>query len=175
VGATTANVIPDVLKVSTGNQLWLIDITGGVPATDRILTFTDTLATAAAIPALTGPANEAVIPVNGQTGVAYNQTLSWAPASLASGYQVQIAYDTTFLQLAVPTMNLAFAQGVIPGLPVNWVVGPTAVAPGIINYQPGQTFYWRVRTSVPFFSQWSEMRSFNVQSLAAVAPSFPHR
>jgi len=159
VGATTANVAPDVIKVSGGYQLWFTDITGGVPAVNRILTFTDALAPATAIPAITAPADGALVQVNNLTGVAYQTTISWNASSLATAYAVDIALDSAFTNRVVAAGAVVF-PAVIPGLPVNVIIGPGALAPFNIAFQPGQKYYWRVRATAPFFSGYTPTFTF---------------
>jgi hypothetical protein len=165
IGATNVNVAPDVIKVSAGNTLWFTDVVG----VNRILTYTDSLAVASAAPALQRPVDGALVQVNNLTGIAYNITLQWASSSFATQYLVDIAQDSAFTQWAVAAgvYNVPLASF---GAPIQLTTtGPTGFL--AIAYQPGQTYYWRVRASAPFLTQNSQTFSFRIQPGQAMVPA----
>jgi len=166
LGINDASRIPNVLKASAGNQLWFVD---SAPAADRVLSFTDTLAPATAVPVITFPADGALLQVNRQTGVAYQTTISWNAAALATAYAVDIALDSAFTNRVVAAGAVVFPT-VIAGLPVNVIIGPGAAAPFNIGYQPGQTYYWRVRAVAPFFSAYSDTMTFSIMPAQGMVP-----
>ncbi len=155
-----ANVVPNVLKVSAGNQLWFIDnsATGGA---DRIITYTDALASS--VPVLTNPLDTSLIQVNNLTGIAYDVTLQWTGATGATAYRIQVALDSAF--------NNVVLDNPWGGFPLLQRMGPGQAAPWTLNYQPGQTYYWRIRATAPFYSGWSTAFSLNVQPGQALVPA----
>jgi hypothetical protein len=80
--------------------------------------------------------------------------------SNATAYTIDIAYDSAFTQ-----MITSFALNA-PTLSAT--VGPNG-APQI-NWQPGTSYYWRVRATAPLGSPWSGTRSFDIQPGAALVP-----
>jgi hypothetical protein len=155
VGASVLNVVPDVIKVSAGNTLWFTD----VAAPDRILTYTDSLAPLSAAPVLQNPIDGAIVQVNNLTGIAYNITLIWANASFATSYRVEIALDSAFTNPVTPAGGVPVVAN--PALLSQLVsVGPTGTI--VVNFQPGQQYFWRVRADLPFFSAYSATFSFTI-------------
>jgi hypothetical protein len=166
---TAATKVPDVLKfsvdpASVGNQVWFTDdaAAGLTPAYDQILTLTDDLIVT---PPTIFSKDGVLIQVNRETGIAYNTTLSWNAASLAYSYSLQIAYDAAFTRLYTTATVTSY-------LPViNVVIGPLTGGGAIyVGYQPGETFYWRVRAILPYFSPWAGGYSITVQPIRAPVP-----
>lgn len=168
VGITYASATrqPDVLKFSAdpsspGNKIWFTDAYGaGVPRLNQIITLTDVLAvTAPTLENKSGP----LVQVNKQTGSAYNFTISWTRPDGALGYEVQISGDSAFNNIYADVLVMDNSN--YPHV----TVGPTG-ANITFNYQPGETFFFRVRVISPFYSQWSTAGSLNVQPIQASVP-----
>jgi hypothetical protein len=157
-GILAAN--PDALKVA-GNTLYFTDIFGGVPATDRIVTYNDPLAVVTVIPVITAPADNYLVQVNGQTGVVTPVTVVFTGASLATNHAVEIARDAAFTQ---PLTGAGAAIGLFT---TNFTVPTLAGTPALI---PGQTYYYRIRANAPLFSNYSVVRTFKVQPFIAAVP-----
>ncbi len=163
---------PDVLKASAGNQIWFIDTYGvytGNTYLDRIITYTDIIYAQA--PAPVSPVEKYLIQVNKQTGTAYDVTLIWtnvASSYYIGGYQLQVAKDKDFTVLVLNqddagTINTAYSQ-------YHQIIGPHQLAPWLLQYQPGETYYWRVRVSSPLYSKWSSTYTLEVQPAPPPVP-----
>lgn len=166
---------PDPLKFSLdatlgyGNKIWVTDALGcdaadlwvtPTPAPDQIMVFTDTLVTYA-VPILSKA--EILIEVNRETGYAYNANVSWT-AIPYKYYEFEVFYDracTHFFD------SDTFFSG--ERTTIDITVGPHS-ADFPINYQPGESFYYRVRVATPFYSPWSEVHSLDVQPIRAPIP-----
>jgi len=145
---------PSALRVSsdaTGNKLWAIDNVAEI-----LVSFIDTMVKVT--PTLSSPLNNTKVPINSIAGGAYTVAYTW-PAiegvTPGSTYQIDISLDSAFTQIIFT--NAAVAAG-----PPVIVTVPAAV------YNPGTTYYWRVKVSAPVSSAWSEVRTFTVESAPAV-------
>lgn len=194
----TGNVSPNAMKFSAdasglvGNKIWFIDSNGrgpgsvysyhwssfGKPLADQIVVYTDTLAVAT--PTLTSK-NGALIQVNKQTGRAYDYDIVFSEPSVAYGYQVQVAADSAFNNVVADTtydLSTAWWSNALKHYsPVTCTIGPDATATNTpyhrylqILYQPGETYYYRVRAIVPYYSPWSSTNSLTIQPIQAPVP-----
>ena len=153
------NQTPQALKVASGTKLWAVD-TGA----ERIVNFTDDIAVAGPTPQ--SPADEATIPVNPESGQAYDVTFTWERQnSKVSAVDLEIATDMDFDALVYQNEFTGITSSV-----KAVVVGPTQSTPNAASFMPGTTYYWRVRTSAtgPVLSPWSEIYSFAVDSIGVV-------
>jgi len=153
--------LPQALKVSAGStKLWAMDVDN-----DKLYVYTDTLAEAG--PTLAGPADGAVIAVNPVSGNAYDVSFTWERPSLATKYDLYIAFDEAFTESA--TSKTGYDPAGDPST-VSYVVGPGGTT--VYSYMPGTTYYWRVRCSSdgPVYSPFSEVRSFTIEELAVKLP-----
>ena len=145
-------VVDETLSVTgSKNVLFSIDTYGsGAPGSrvDRIVTFTDTLATEVVV---TSPDDGAIFPRVSDV------TLEWETLTGARGYLWQIARDARF-SLVADQDNSAY---------------PTDTSTAL---RAGQTYYWRVRVSLdsalvsgvapvgnPLLSRWSATRTFTTE------------
>jgi len=87
--------------------------------------------------------------------------LMWSRPSLAKAYTVEIALDSAFVSKLAITNS-----GNISGSDASMAM----VLTGSSVFNPGSTYYWRVRAYLPITSAWSETRSFTIQPLAAAVP-----
>jgi hypothetical protein len=147
------NASPQGLRVSTGSvKLWAID-----NAADKVFSFTDTASTVG--PTLTGPADGAEIPINFETGLAQDVIFTWDRLSVASDYDLYIAFDSGFTQMLTTTTVASTSSTVVK------VLGPYQ---GSIFYHPETTYYWKVRERAvsggTWYSPWSATRSFTTLS-----------
>jgi hypothetical protein len=135
--------------------LYTIDTTG---ATDTVRYFQDTLALAH--PILTGPADGALIQLTSAfMGTSQNVNFTWNRISLATSYLLFIALDSGFTQpIGVSPVVVASTQSIVSSI----------VAGG--NFNPGNTYYWRVMALAPMSSGFSETRSFTIVANAASVP-----
>jgi len=153
LGVGTAS--PNALDVSTG-KLWAIKTN----SFQALYMLADTLA--AAGPALTGPADKSSVITN--NGGATVVIPTWTRPANATGFTVQLAYDSAFTQqITITGSPFAFPT-------TNCAIGGPSAANGV-TLIPGTTYYWRVRASSPLSSPWSEVRTFTVQPLAAAVPA----
>jgi hypothetical protein len=156
---------PKALKASTGStKLWAV---GTEAAT--LSSFVDAISDAA--PTMKSPADNFNIPVNPGTGQAYNVTYSFDRQNTSvSAVQLQISTDDTFDGIVY---NNTFT-GIITTTTAA-VIGPTGATNLVVDYMPGNTYYWRVRTAAagPMYSPWSATRSIKVDSPVAFTPTSP--
>lgn len=159
------------ISVASGvNRLWAIDADAGVSeesgdsgtvTNDEVYSFDDTLAVG---PTVTGPAADAVIPVNPVSGNTYSVTFTFNRPSLATDYTLQVALDDKFTQLINST-----TFGLVAGTPAGFdpALSPvaTTLAAGV-TLNPGTKYYWRVRSAAPLISPWSATRAFTTADLA---------
>jgi hypothetical protein len=180
-----AGVVPDVLKASAdptvaGTKIWFID-TLGIPTSwgtpDRILTYTDTLVFAK--PAPTSPIDKYLVQVNKETGEAYDTTLTWGLASTDTTYEYQVAKDAGFATIVLDGTAVTAS---FFATTVHIIIGPHQVGANVsLFYQPGETYYWRVR-AVPsltyavygwyqyFYSNWSPTYTLEIQPAPPPVP-----
>ncbi len=82
--------------------------------------------------------------------------------------ELQIATDSAFTALIYNPGPFAVTSDTIA-----IVLGPTAAT--VVDFNPGSTYYWRVRTGVagPMYSPWSKTNSFTVEGPVAFAVIAP--
>ena len=165
----------NISTAATGNVIWGVDQdfvigeeTGDstVSANDEIYSFTDTMS--AAGPTQTLPAADSIVAVNPISGMPYSVTLAWNRPSLSTGYEVALALDNRFTQ---PIYSTSFGTAPL-GNPPNASSFDPAVTPVSVTltntqvtFNPGTTYYWRVRSVQPVDSPWSTARAFSIGSL----------
>jgi hypothetical protein len=149
------NATPRALKASQG-ELWAVKTNG----TNKLYRFTDILIEIT----LRKPASGFTNPVNAMNGLAHDIAFSWERPSEATEYELQIAYDKNFYIL-MTTITIATEEPTITAL-----VGPYQTGDARVNFMPGTTGYWRVRTTQPLHSVYSETRSFNIEPTGALVP-----
>jgi hypothetical protein len=152
---------PQGLKISSGSaKLWAIDPSGAA-----LYTYLDTLLGVS--PTLIGPVDAASGPMNLISGAPNSIMFTWQkPADEVSGYNLWVALDSKFDEnIGSSTTGVGPAGGSIGGPTpvVSW-----NVAGGLFN--PGTTYYWRVRVASPIRSGWSEVRSFTVEEATVTPP-----
>jgi hypothetical protein len=121
---------------------------------------------------LTMPATDTSVPVNPLSGRAYDMTFSWNRFSSDRiiTCDIQVATDPAFNARIVDAWRTNITTDTISA-----IIGPT----GLIQsaFMPNTTYYWRIRvsgiTDGPWYSPWSETRSFTVEGeigFAIVSP-----
>jgi hypothetical protein len=149
------------LKISgeTKPKLWAVD----TPAT--LASLEDPIATVA--PTMAAPEDGLKVPVNSANGKAHNVNFVFDRYSSTDIKEAQleiatdgdfkgVIYTGTFDISDITTDTIAKAIG--PS-------GQTTPENQMVDLMPGITYYWRVRTSSPWLSPWSEARSFTVASM----------
>jgi hypothetical protein len=145
------------MVVTTGShKLWVVDRNG---ASNNVFTLVDDIY--AEGPSLSAPANNAVGVVNPVTGRAADVIFTWPRLSKSTAYGLEISYDNGFRE-DVTTVTVTSS-----GSTVVQAVGPfqTAGSAQQVELQPGTTYYWRVRTTSPIKSPYSETRMFTIASI----------
>jgi hypothetical protein len=145
----------NTLKISVSSgmpTLWAIDTS----SSDDLESFTDPVSLTA--PSITGPADGADIAVNPKSGTVYDVTFTYKKYNDTdiNSSTLQIATDPDFNAIMTTSLGTSLStetQAVI--------IGPSTG----VNYMPGETYYWRVRTTSPLNSPWTATRSFTVASL----------
>ena len=156
------NSLKIALEADGDVKLFAIDTTS--PALES---FTDKVS---AIPTtLVSPADGTSVGVNTGSGRAYDVTFIFSrynDADIDSAL-LQIATDSDFDAVIVAQTW----AGTIATNTIATVIGPYG-AGATAEFLPGATYYWRVRTTTPINSPWSETRSFTVDSQDIPAPPF---
>jgi hypothetical protein len=71
--------------------------------------------------------------------------LTWTPVAGATSYRAQLSYDAAFTSVVSTSY-------------------PTGGVLTITGLLPNKTYYWRVRSETPFYSPWSDVRSFTTSA-----------
>ena len=148
------------LKLSRDSEqkdLWAIDT-----ANEIIYRFQDSLATNA--PTLTSPADNFRNNVNSITGRSGDIAFSWdKPSKNVTDYELGIYADVAC------TIRLHLCLVSSTSDTASVIIGPyhSSVPNQYVEYIPGTTYYWRVRSTGPLNSPWSETRSFSIELLVA--------
>jgi hypothetical protein len=163
-GRTTGSGLtaaPKALVVSEGPVFYAITGTS-------LLSMTDPIAFEG--PVLNLPADGDKIPVNPQTGRAYTITFSYDRYHSAEvdKMEIVISTDSKFAGSVYSKSDITIRKD-----SESVTIGPNAQLEA--EFMPGYTYYWRMRmTGVggdTFKSPWSEVRSFEVESLGAIPTS----
>lgn len=154
-----SNTLP-YLKISGDagqNDLWAIDTANGI-----IYHFQDTMATK--VPTSISPADSFQNRINAINGRSVDIAFSWnSPSRNVTDYELGIYADaacTIRIQLC-PVSSTSDTPSVIIGPYQSRATGR------FVEYTPGSTYYWRVRSTLPLRSPWSEVRSFTVEPVMA--------
>jgi len=158
--AESYTATPSSMRISSGSTvIWALDQTAGAVG---LFTLTDTLSTDG--PTLGSPADGFQNPINPVNGNSQDIAFSWnKPTTGSIAYQVKIYAsdgETVLITATEAATDLATP---------NILIGPDQTTDKL-NFSPGQTYYWKVRTSSPVYSPYSEMRSFTIQPLGAQVP-----
>ena len=150
------NAAPRALKASNG-KLWAVKRNG----TNKLYSYADAILDVTI--ALLQPAEGSSVHVNSLTGVAYDILFRWQRPTVATEYELFIAYDEDFLipvaTITVTTNNtIAFV-----------LVGPQQVAPANINFIPGTIYFWKIRTTQPGYSPYSVTRNISIEALPSAS------
>jgi hypothetical protein len=152
---------PSALKISGGSaKLWAID---SESSPDALYSYGDTMLGVS--PTLIGPADGVSGDMNLISGAPHSVMFTWQkPGDEVTGYNLWIALDEKFDE-NISATGVGPAGGAIGGPTpvVSW-----NVAGGLFN--PGTTYYWRVRVASPIRSGWSEVRSFTVEEATVTPP-----
>lgn len=124
-----------------------------------VWTFEDCYAKAA--PALTSPADDALIPADPCTCINLEVILRWDRQCDACSYDIQVALDEDFTELVVLALSADMEEYTPPKAKEPTYV----IARGALNCD--NTYYWRVRSSDAetgqlIHSWWSDAQSFRV-------------
>jgi hypothetical protein len=158
------NAAPQALRITSGGKIWAINT---VAAANALYGYVDTLV--AAGPTLSGPDDGASVAMNKTTGRSYDVTFVWPRISNATTYDLDVAFDSGFTQKIVALNNWANSNST-----VSTTIGPYSPIPGTTttpDWQPGVTYYWRVRADGPLRSPYSETRSFTIEELVLFQPT----
>jgi hypothetical protein len=172
LGSTTA---PNGIKMSSGPKLWAISGAGIRSIIDPI---------AQTPPTLNTPTDGQSIAVNPQTGKAYNVTFSLDRynSTSISEVTIQIATDADFQGVVFESIYDITA---ISGNTVSKIIGPTgssgagtAADPNyLVDFNPGETYYWRARSNNTsggaLISAWSAGQSFTIDQADTFKVSGP--
>jgi hypothetical protein len=161
-GGTVAekyNQTPNVLRASVSSgtpKLWTVDT--GSPAVES---YTDP--TSLSGPTLSLPADDYEVKVNPGSGRSYDVTFTFDRYSsdYVTAATLQVATDPDFNAIVATDTITNIATDTIARL-----IGPygTATTGAALEFLPGTTYYWRVRTTSPMFSEWSETRTLSIES-----------
>ncbi|MFH1652266.1 MAG: hypothetical protein ABID87_09245, partial [Chloroflexota bacterium] len=147
--------------VAAGGLLYAVKTNG----TPKLYSFNDTLNTGG--PSIIGPVDAYSNAVNNVTGKANEIAFSWSRLSRATEYKLYIAYDSAFKEI-VTTVKVTDDKST-----VVQAVGPDRTTPtgSGVNWQLGETYYWRVKVNEPLYSAYSETRTFTIEPGTALVPN----
>jgi hypothetical protein len=146
------NATPRALKASNG-KLWAVKTN----LTNKLYSYTDVIIDATI--ELITPEQGSTVSVNYLTGIAYDVLFTWDRPSVATEYELFIAYDENFLcPAATITVNMTNAQAYV-------LVGPQLVGPANFDFMPGTVYYWKLRITKPGYSSYSVTRYFVIEAL----------
>ncbi|MBN1692006.1 MAG: hypothetical protein JW845_00445 [Dehalococcoidales bacterium] len=150
------NATPRALKASNG-KLWAVKTN----LTNKLYSYTDVIFDATI--ELVAPAQGSIVHVNYLNGLAYDVLFTWDRPSVATEYELFIAYDENFLYpTATVTVNMTNAKAYV-------LVGPQQVGPANIDFIPGTAYYWKIRITKPGYSSYSVTRYFVIDALPDVS------
>ncbi|MFC1941057.1 hypothetical protein ACFLWL_01415 [Chloroflexota bacterium] len=163
------NSTPSALKFSNSAEptAWMIDVAEmGLEDQEDICFWAPTLKT---------PADDTTIKVNPGSGEAYNVTFIWEKFDDEdiTGMDLEIATDVDFDGIVYTG---SFTN--IDTLTVAKVIGPTGPSgtpSQVAQFNPGNTYYWRVRVSetTPAYSPWTTPRSFTIEGAVSFRVASP--
>jgi hypothetical protein len=145
---------PRALKVSSG-KLWAVKTNG----TNKLYSFTDIATELEIIPLK--PVSGFTNPVNDISGVAFDVPFNWARPSIATEYELRISEDEDFISL-VASIIVASEEPYILVM-----AGPHQTGNNRVDFMPGVTYYWKVRTTKPLYSLYSISRYFSIEPIVA--------
>jgi hypothetical protein len=151
----------NALQITTGsNTLWARE---SATNPDQIHSYTEFLLSA--IPSLTYPVSNEIIPVNSINGVVNPFIFQWAAPA---GVTAPVAGWTY-------TLTVFFDElGTIPVGAYPATALTNQVSTGVVAIQnaltAGETYYWRIQITAPLKSLPTAMGSFTVQQLSAIVP-----
>ncbi len=158
---------PSALRASSDGEsttkLWALDTTGS-----QLMSYADTLVTA--VPTLKGPADGHLIEINAITGQGHTIPFTWlSPTDYANEFDFLIATDADFDEPVVDSEAVeSSGNGWDEGDTVSQMAGPSGAAPFLVDWMPGQTYYWKVRVDSDNAddrntrSGYSEVRTFTI-------------
>ncbi len=164
------NNSPSALKVSSGapGSIMLFALQN-VPF-PMVFYFDQTMSLSG--PALNAPPDgERIEIVSSLLGNVQAVNFTWTRLSLATNYELQVALDDGFAS----AVNLdGLGNVAVDADPACEILSGAPIVSQIIagaNFQPGRTYYWRVRAYAPTTSAYSETRTFIIQPTAATVPT----
>jgi photosystem II stability/assembly factor-like uncharacterized protein len=150
------NASPQALKISSDGKRWSIKTNG----TNRLYSLTDIMSELILI----APEPDFVNPINTVTGIVNEISFRWERWAAATKYELSIAPDREFtLSMTKITVESDLTTVVVR-------VGPARAGDEKVTFNPGTTYYWRVRVTQPQQSLYSETRSFKIGTLEAAPP-----
>jgi hypothetical protein len=161
-GNVYLNATPHALRAST-DKLWAVKTNG----TNKLYSYSDLYIEFS----LTSPAQSYISPVNKINGLAQDICFTWDRPTepeeyeLEMGYELEIALDKEFNSL-VTIITVTTINSV-----VSAIAGPGQTGNNYVNFMPGTTYYWRIRTSQPVYSRYSTPQHLYVESLDAILPA----
>jgi len=174
LATTPSNLV--VSSTPAFNKLWAVSINNHAndavldDDADAIPTYMDMLAFSG--PELSGPTDGTQIKINPISGAVYDVSFSWKRISEATQYNVRIALDPEFTEIATTATSDSTEESNIAVIIGPNGDGNTVVTGDVLTYNPGTTYYWKTRVDDegPIFSPWSEVRSFTIEAGSAVVP-----
>jgi hypothetical protein len=151
-----------VSNTATSATLWASTATA-------LYSWTEYLTLAANGPTTTYPANGFQVPVNSINGNTGNFVFQWNVPSTQNGAISTSQSYAYYLGIYVDSAcKVLYASGTVAAT-TSTQLSLTAI--GITTaLTPGQTYYWRVKTTSPVTSPYTPTLSFTVQNIAAAVP-----
>jgi hypothetical protein len=141
------------MALSSGNKLWGLD-----DGYNALWSYTDTLVSL--VPTLSSPANGAKIGTNALSGNVYTVSFTWPNDTGVTAYQYQVYTDADCTQPYIAATTAAVISGTA-----------TTTALSAVGFNPGSTYYWRIRASTPLTSAWSAAFKFTTDTAGLIVPT----
>ena len=154
--AVHLNAAPRALKTSS-DKLWAVKRNGSNKLYSLTIVMEDL--------ELVSPAAGFTGSVNPVSGEANEVVFVWEGPDTATGYQLDIAYDSNFNAM-VTTVTVESEEE-----SVSQRVGPGLEGDARVNFALGTRYYWRVRVTQPDSNLYSRTRSFSIASLTMEVPA----
>jgi len=154
------NATPQALKTST-EKLWAVKTNG----TNKLYSLSDAMVNIKF--EMINPQDVFVNHINSKTGLAYDITFSWIRPEEATEYELRIALDEEFsaiISTSIITQPDPLVSANETGQQaVAVVLGPRQSGDRQVDFIPGTTYYWKVRTTKPGYSLFSDVMSFTIE------------
>jgi hypothetical protein len=169
----TASIVNNLQSTATASSTTLWGVSGTPGTSMSLYSWTEYLAVAANAPTPTYPPIGFMVPVNSINGNTSGVVFQWTqPPNLGVIPSTQsYTYTVTIYLDSAAKVTLTSATGITSSAATVSASSASSFSVVPVPFNPGTTYYWRVKTTLPVTSPSSAMQSFTVQSLPASVPA----